>query len=38
MALTLEQLQAIRQFYVGVTRTRETLYLCQRKTGRAVAR
>ena len=27
----------IRQFYVGVTRTREKLYLCQRETGMAVA-
>ena len=26
----------IRLFYVGVTRTRETLYLCQRETGMAV--
>jgi len=26
----------IRQFYVGVTRTREKLYLCQRETGMAV--
>jgi len=27
----------IRQFYVGVTRTREKLYVCQRETGMAVA-
>jgi superfamily I DNA/RNA helicase len=27
----------IRQFYVGVTRTREKLYLCQHETGMAVA-
>jgi superfamily I DNA/RNA helicase len=26
----------IRLFYVGLTRTRETLYICQRETGRAV--
>ena len=26
----------IRQFYVGLTRARETLYICQRETGMAV--
>jgi superfamily I DNA/RNA helicase len=26
----------IRLFYVGLTRARETLYICQRETGRAV--
>jgi ATP-dependent exoDNAse (exonuclease V) beta subunit len=27
----------IRQFYVGVTRTREKLYLCQRESAMAVS-
>jgi superfamily I DNA/RNA helicase len=27
---------AIRVFYVGLTRARETLYICQRETGTAV--